>query len=103
MNIVKVNEHPSLEKVHREDNFLTTIFDKVFLICKNDPAFSQKKVVVEQIDNNVTDIKRKLDKQTELLSKSSVLKNDIIRKVKILDQEILELRTSLLESLGSEL
>lgn len=103
MNIIKVNEHAPLERIHQEDNFLTSIFDRVFLICKNDPSFSNKKRVVEEIDGNVTVTQEKLNKQNKLLTKSDELKRDMSRKVKILDQEILELRTSLLESLGSEL
>lgn len=103
MNIIKVNGHPQLERAHKEDNFLTSIFDKVFLICKKDPTFSQKKIVVEQVDSQLAEIQAKLIKQDSLLSKSTDLKKDMSRKVNILKQEILDLRTSLLETLGSEL
>lgn len=103
MNIIKVNEHAILEKVHKEDNFLTSIFDRVFLICKNDPAFSDQKIIVDEIDGKVDNIKEKLARQTQLLEQSTSLKQDLARKIRVIEDENYRIRAHLLEALGSEI
>jgi len=103
MKIVKVNPTPILDKIKKEHNFLSTIFNNIFLICKSDPSFSTKKIEVDKLDEILSETNEKLKKHSDMLNKSTEIKYEFIRKIDIIEKENTKLKSTLLDKLGSEL
>lgn len=81
---------------------LPQVLLRIFSICKTDPNFPLKDKIIE-IEGEVDTLQRKLDRQTELLKKSADIHKDLKNRVSTLDQKNYEMKSRLLEELGSEI
>ena len=99
MKIEKVNKSKIIKK---KKEFLPEMIDKIFAICKNDPNF-QMKSNLNKIENILEAINVKLNRQNKLLEKGENIEKDISKKISILDNNIFDMKSKLLESLGSEI
>ena len=99
MKIEKLNKSKIIKK---KKEFLPEMIDKIFAICKNDPNF-QMKSNLNKIENILEAINVKLNRQNKLLEKGENIEKDISKKISILDNNIFDMKSRLLESLGSEI
>ena len=99
MKIEKVDKTKIIKK---KKEFLPEMIDKIFAICKNDPNF-QMKSNLDKIENILEKINVKVNKQNKLLEKGENIEKDISKKISILDNNIFDMKSKLLESLGSEI
>lgn len=94
-----------IELLQKKLNFresLPEIMNRIFAVCKTDPHFKLK-TEMDQVEINITSIKRKTGKQSHLLEQSSKLTQDVGRRIALIKDENESRQTELLESLGSEL
>jgi hypothetical protein len=94
-----------VENIDKKENpqvLLPSIVDRIFLICKNDPNF-QLRNELEIVENRIESLRKKREKQNALLEQSDTIKNDIIQRIEILDDQNSRKQMELLESIGSEL
>ena len=104
MNILNIREPQIIEMIgENKKNLLSLIFDNLFLICKNDPLFSTKTKSFDNLDDTMEDITKKLDKYNELINTSKTLKEDLSRKLRIIELDNIKTKEKLLDILGSEL
>ena len=103
MNIIEIIESPNLEKIKKEENFLSTMFDKVFMICKQNSLFNETSNVVNEIDSKIEILDKKIKKQESLIEQADSMNKDLTRKYNSLSNENFNLRAKLLEMLGSEI
>lgn len=96
MEIERTNE------VIIEEKSFKSIVEQIFTICKNDSSFPYKNELIG-IDERIKELKQKIKKQNILLNKASEIKQIVVKKNNFLDDNIENLRTSILEKLGSEL
>ncbi len=78
------------------------ILERIFAICKNDSNFELKDELLD-IEKNIKEIHKKIDRQNYLLSKSELLKKDISNRISIMDSQNETKQIELLDSIGSEL
>lgn len=94
---------PNFKREHKKnEDFLSEVLDRIFLISKNDPFFSSKNKT-EHIDTQLKEIKTKLKNKKTLLKKSSIIESDLTKAVNDLDDQNYKMKIRLLEILGSEL
>jgi hypothetical protein len=78
------------------------IFDRIFVVCKNDPHFKMNDKV-KQLESEIAILEGKVNKNSNVVSKAEDFKKDMQRKIELLDDQNVELKSSILEKLGSEL
>jgi len=88
------------EKITKED--FPQIVERIFNICKNDDTFDMKDTIKEK-EKLTSILIQKLEKKESLYSKVSKIREDLQRRVRDLDEKNLEMQSSLLGELGSEL
>ena len=93
-----VSESHNLE--HKE--LLPQILLRIFSVCKTDPNFPLKDNIKE-IEGEANTLQNKLKRQTSLLDKSSVIQADLQKRVNMLEQKNFNVKSRLLEELGSEI
>ena len=103
MKISEITDKPNLEKMKKEENFLSSMFDTVFMICQHNSNFTNTNTGAEKLETQLKEIKIKLKKQDKLLIQSTEMKQDLTRKCKTLVDENFNTRARLLEILGSEI
>ncbi|MCK5606006.1 hypothetical protein KAR91_29175 [Candidatus Pacearchaeota archaeon] len=103
MRITKTGSYQRLAEKQTNKDFISSILDEIFIICREDKHFSDVRKKAAEVDLALNEIRKKVSKQDSLLEKSSSLKNDVAMKIKILDNSCLQMRSELLEQLGSEL
>ncbi len=81
---------------------LPQILLRIFSVCKTDPNFPLKDRIKE-IEGEVSTLRAKLKRQTSLLNKSASIKEDLQLRVNSLDHKNFDMRSRLLEELGSEI
>ena len=81
---------------------LPQILLRIFSVCKTDPNFPLKDRIKE-IEGEVSTLRAKLKRQTSLLNKSASIQEDLQLRVNSLDQKNFDIRSRLLEELGSEI
>jgi hypothetical protein len=81
---------------------LPQIIKKMFVICKEDPQFKRNKDI-KDVETRIEELSKKEQKQNELLEKANQMKEDLLRKLSILEDENESLKTQLLEKLGCEI
>ncbi len=81
---------------------LPQILLRIFTICKTDPHFPLKDQI-QDIEGEVATLQRRLNRQSSLLEKTSVLEEKLKVRVDTLEQNNFELKSKLLEELGSEI
>jgi len=98
MNITTCEE---FQKIKKHD-IIPNVIDHIFTICKEDKNFNIESNV-KIIDKKITEINKKISKQKFLIEKSNDIKNDLLKKIKRLDDESFKIKYKVLEILGSEL
>ncbi len=93
-----ISESHNLE--HKE--LLPQILLRIFSVCKTDPNFPLKDNIKE-IEGEANTLQNKLKRQTSLLDKSSVIQADLQKRVNMLEQKNFNVKSRLLEELGSEI
>lgn len=97
MKIEKVKKEVKVEKFP-----IPNIMRTIFAICKTDETFSLKSKTGD-VEQEIKILEEKVLKKNELLQRSKEIKNDLEKRINILSDSISELRSDLLEALGSEL
>ena len=81
---------------------LPQVLKRLLSICKTDPNFHLKEKF-SQIEKVIQNLETKLERQDSLLIESEEIKRGLAQRSDTLDQSNYDLKSSLLESLGSEL
>jgi len=100
MRIIENDSIFNLEHKLKNEEFLSLVFSEIFLICSEDKEL--KNGDVNKLSSKIKELKIKISKQNEILSKAENLKNNIRNKSSVLDDENSTLKEKLLEMLGSE-
>jgi len=103
MRILKTDTDNQREQIQNDRDFISSVLDEIFLICREDKNFLKVRKNVETVDAEMKTILEKLETQNSLLNRSITLKNDILKKLSILDNENENMKIELLKKLGSEL
>mgnify|MGYP006863439661 CR=1 FL=1 len=98
MNII---ECPEVTRIKKHD-LIPTVIDHIFTICKEDKNFNVKENI-NNVDEKLVFVNKKISKQNSLIEQSNTIKNDLLVKIKKLDDESFRIKYKILESLGSEL
>lgn len=93
-----INE--SLEVENKE--VLPQILMRIFSVCKVDPNFPLKGQI-ESIEEETNAINSKLRKQEKLIKKTILLRDDLSNRLQDRRQDNFEIKSRLLEELGSEI
>ena len=93
-------EYPEKRTTTKE--LLQQIVERIFAICKTDGNFPLKGKM-GNIDTEITNIKKQINKQNKLLNDSKSLTSNIMSRLTTLRNSNQTLRDKLIESLGSEL
>ena len=101
MNIVKSDANTKLEQIQNNRDFISSVLDEIFIICREDENFLKVRKGVESIDFELSTIQEKLEKQNSLINRSESLKKDIVTKLSIIENENEEMKIELLRRLGS--
>ena len=91
-----------VESIKYKQSSISEVVDRIFTICKTEENFPLKNQV-EEVDLELSNLERKIQKQDQLLQQSQEIKNNLEKRINMLDGTIFDLRSNLLESLGSEL
>jgi len=103
MKIEKSIKKIKLEELQKKKEFLPSILNEIFVICKSDPLFSKSIDNTKELDSKIKILENKISKQNKLLEKSEKLKSSIIKKIEFVENSNFELRAKLLEQLGSDI
>lgn len=79
-----------------------SVFDRLFAVCKSDPHFKVNEKT-DQVDTEITELEKKLQKNKVIIKRADEYRKDLERKVKLLDEQNYETKSSVLEKLGSEI
>lgn len=96
-----INECEEIKRI-KKHNLIPTVIDHIFTICKEDKNFNIKKNI-EEVDNKLSNLNKKLSKQKSLIEQSNGIKEDLLKKMKNIDDESFKIKLRVLETLGSEL
>jgi len=97
-----LNSESLLSNKLKKHNPIPEILNRIFSICKTDPNFPLKDKLIS-VEGSLDSVRSKINNQNKLFEKSKEMKDDIQRKINILESENNILQEELLESLGSEL
>lgn len=81
---------------------LPEILARIFSVCKTDPSFPLKEKM-EDLDDESQDISKRIEKQNKLLEETIKLRDDLSNRLQLIRQENFEIKTELLEKLGSDI
>lgn len=91
-----------VEPIRTKTSSIPEVIDKIFYICKTEENFPLKDQM-EKVDFELERLEGRIQKQNQLLQKSQDIKSDLEKRTNMLDGTIFDLRSNLLESLGSEI
>lgn len=80
---------------------LPQVLLRIFSVCKTDPNFPLKDRLHE-IEGEVRTLQHKLQRQISLHDKSAALREDLQKRVEVLKHKNYDMKSRLLEELGSE-
>lgn len=89
----------SLQVENKE--LLPQVLMRIFTVCKSDPNFPLKENI-KSVEGEVVALQKKIKRQRKLVEETVNLRNDLSNRLQILRQENFELKSKLLEDLGSE-
>lgn len=89
-----------LEQKNISKEMLPEILDRIFMICKTDPNFPLKNKV-EALEDTISRMDKKIAKQEKLLEQAETIKKDLVKKISYLDDKNFQLKSELLDILGS--
>ena len=78
------------------------VIDEIFYIYKTEENFPLKNQV-GKVDSELERLEGRIQKQNQLLQKSKEIKSDLKKRMNMLDETVFDLRSNLLEELGSEI
>lgn len=87
---------------YEKTDLLPQILMRIFSVCKADPNFPLKEQI-NSIEKESTQLQRKINHQKELLDQTLNLRDDLSNRLQSLRQSNFELKTRLLEELGSDI
>ena len=88
-------------KIENND-LLPQILMRIFSVCKSDPNFPLKEQF-SSVEGEVDTLKMKIEKQNNLVNETVKLRDELSTRLQNLRQENFELKSRLLEELGSDL
>lgn len=88
-------------KIENKDQ-LPQILMRIFNVCKADPSFPLKSQI-DSIEDEAAIITEKIEKQDKILDQTIELRNDLSQRLQDLRRQNFELKSRLLEELGSEI
>ncbi len=100
MKIIKTDSINHLEQTQKND-FLGTVIDRIFYICKEDDNFSTKGKIIS-INKQLEKLQEKIAKKDKLLEQSEELRKRVESNINDIAASNFQMRAKLLESLGSE-
>jgi len=100
---VKTDSDSKLEQIQNNRDFISSVLDEIFLICRSDSAFHEVKTQIEGVDDKLETFNKRLRKQTNLLEQSNQIEQDVKQKIAILNDQTFKMRAELLEQLGSSI
>jgi septal ring factor EnvC (AmiA/AmiB activator) len=83
-------------------DMLPEILMRIFSVCKADPHFPLKSRI-DEAEEKVDSLNAKIERQKVLVDKTIKMRDDLSNRLQTLRQENFELKSRLLEELGSEL
>lgn len=95
-------EIEKLEKKQTSKEMLPQVLERIFAICKTDPAFPLKDKL-ESVEYVIENLNKKIKKKNNLYKQGEKLKKNLETKFELINNSNLELREIILETLGSEL
>jgi len=99
---LKIESADTSNLIKNKKEVLPEMVNKIFAICKNDPNFHLKSQI-EDIEKVLEGVNIRLKKQNSLLENANSIEKELTKKISILDNNIYDMKSKLLESLGSEL
>jgi len=102
MRIILSESNEKIKAIKKDEKLSSIIIDSVFSICKNDKNFNIRKEL-DVVDSKVKILSKKILKQESLLDRSSEIQENVLKKIKVIDDEGFKIKVRVLESLGSEL
>jgi hypothetical protein len=81
---------------------LPQILMRIFNVCKADPNFPLKEQI-GSVEDEIGSIEIKLEKQDKILEQTIKLRDDLSQRLQNLRRDNFELKSKLLEELGSEI
>lgn len=94
-----INENSTFEQ---KKELFPQILMRIFSVCKNDPDFPLKEQMIF-IESEAESLNQKIKKQEEVLNQIEDVRTTLSQKLQNLRQSNFELKSKLLEELGSEL
>ena len=91
-----------VEPIRTNNSSIPEVIDKIFYICKTEENFPLKDQV-EKVGLELERLEERIHKQDQLLQKSQEIKSELEKRINMLDGTVFDLRSDLLESLGSEI
>jgi len=91
-----------VEPIRTNNSSIPEVIDKIFYICKTEENFPLKDQV-EKVGLELERLEERIRKQDQLLQKSQEIKSELEKRINMLDGTVFDLRSDLLESLGSEI
>jgi len=88
-------------KIEKKD-VLPQILMRIFSVCKADPTFPLKEQI-NSAEGEVDTLTLKIKKQQKLLQQTIKLRDDLSKRLQERRQENFEVKSRLLEELGSEI
>ena len=90
------------ESLKTEDkDLLPQILMRIFSVCKADPTFPLKEQI-DSVEGEVVALNDKIEHQKKLIVQTVTVRDDLSKRLQILRQENYEVKSRLLEELGSE-
>lgn len=83
-------------------DMLPQILMRIFAVCKADPTFPLKHQI-DAVEGEVRTLNEKIGKQHQILEQTIELRDDLSRRLQRLRQQNFEVKSRLLEELGSEI
>jgi len=84
------------------NELLPQILKRIFLVCKEDPNFYLKNQI-ETVENNIYKLEKRVERNNMLLKEAEEISFSLKKRINNLEQKNIEIKTRLLEELGSEL
>ena len=81
---------------------LPQILMRIFAVCKSDPNFPLKQNI-KSVEGEVVALQKKIERQKHLINETVGLRDDLSNRLQLLRQENYELKSRLLEELGSDI
>jgi hypothetical protein len=93
-----INEESKVEN----NELFPQILMRIFSVCKNDKNFPLKEKI-SQVESEIVLLEKQIEKQKKILNETIVLRDNLSLKLKEIRQENFEIKSRLLEELGSDI